>query len=148
MWTLAADGPREMIFQEHLLILLCSWIHTDSDNLHSNETSRTRQCPQEFICHPLLSSWVEFNYPTNLGVAMPDIGYWPRHFKWKDLCIPERAVWGGGTLNLGMWNLWWVPWARCYSLRPKNHCAFVRVIREGLGASPKPWPLLDKESHS
>ena len=68
-WT-----KREIIFQEHLLILLCSQIHTDSDNLHSNETWRARQCPQVFICHhPLLSSWVEFNYPTTLGVAMPDV---------------------------------------------------------------------------
>lgn len=97
MWTLAADGPREMIFQEHLLILLCSWIHTDSDNLHSNETSRARQCPQVFICQPLLSSWVEFNYPTNLGVAMPDIGYWPRHFKWKNLVHSRES-------SLGRWN--------------------------------------------
>lgn len=64
-----------MMFQEHLLILLCLQIYTNSDNLHSNETLRARQCPQVFICHPLLSSWVEFNYPTNLGVAMPDVGY-------------------------------------------------------------------------
>jgi hypothetical protein len=62
------------MFREHSLILLCSQICTNSNNLHSNETSRARQCPQVFICHPLLRSWVEFNYPTNLGVAMPDVG--------------------------------------------------------------------------
>ena len=89
-WT-----KREIIFQEHLLILLCSQIHTDSDNLHSNETWRARQCPQVFICHhPLLSSWVEFNYPTTLGVAMPDVRCWPRHFKQKDLVHSRESSLG------------------------------------------------------
>lgn len=87
--------------QEHLLILLCSGIQTDSDNLHFSETSRVRQCPQVLICHPLLSSWVEFNYPTNLGIAMPDVGYAdPDISNGRIWCIPERAGKQFGEMGL------------------------------------------------
>lgn len=88
MWSLATeecdDVPGSLT---HSFVFT---IHTNSDNLHSNETFRARQCPQVFICHPLLSFWVEFNYPTNLGVALPDVEYWPRGFKWKSSWIPKR----------------------------------------------------------
>lgn len=123
---------NEMMFQEHLLILLCSQISTNSDNLHSDKTSRARQCPQVLICHPLWSSWVEFNYPTNLGVALPDVGYWPRHFEWKegsDAFQRKRGgiVLGAGTLDgrkrgtkQGTWNLWWVPQSQLLLLKPQE----------------------------
>lgn len=142
-----------------LLILLCLGIHTHSDHLHSNETSRARQCPQVFIWHPLLSSWVEFNYPTNLGVAVPDVGYWPRHFRWKDLSLPERAGKAdlrGGTLKgekkkrgmkLGRrggmaWNLWGFPQSQMVNLKPQEPLG----ICEGHWGRP-PTSVRHKEPH-
>lgn len=134
----------EMMFQEHLLILLCLQIYTNSDNLHSNETSRARQCPQVFICHPLLRSWVEFNYPTNLGVATPDVGDQPGDSHGRSWYVREKAGKAdveGRTLSgrKGEMKLGAQSWMGL--LKPQES----KVIREGLGAPPT--LIRHEESH-
>lgn len=58
-------------------------------------------CPQVCICHPPLSSWVEFNYLTNFGVCAR-CWYWPRHFKEGELNISKQAR----EVRLGKNGVW------------------------------------------
>lgn len=64
-----------MMFQDHSLILLCSQYTQIVIICTQMKLSELGSALRYSFATPLSSFWVEFNYPTNLGVALPDVEY-------------------------------------------------------------------------
>lgn len=99
------------------------------------------KCPRVFICHPLLSSWVEFNYPPNFGVCAR-CWDWPRHFEWEAVYIPEnprkaRPGERGSEAANGPEMCKFLR-VRCCLLSFRNYYTIVKIFRGKIRASACP----------